>query len=149
MLSAKLAESLPEFDARGILLCDDGNNERRLNGLLRDVLDNISRYPFTGNGKVEDREITIKIKLIPELKEVKRPIETNGGRVMDVKTFELLGVMAQVKMSAGLPAAKSNVVRLACMIKNQKIQTAHFNPHNNDAPEQLELDLDDDDDEKS
>jgi|DEB3_MinimDraft_2_1074329.scaffolds.fasta_scaffold05960_5 hypothetical protein len=148
MLTPKLAEQLPKFDARGILFMDDGNTERRLNGLINDAMDNISRYPFTGNGKVEKRKITVEIEIVPELKEISVPIETNGGRVNHVKSHELAGAIVQVKLAAGMPVAKSNVVRLACQLKNQKIVAAHFNPHNNDAPEQLELDLDDEDDDE-
>lgn len=143
MLTNKLAEQLPQFDAKGILAMDDGNNERRINGLIRDAMENISRYPFTGNGKVEKRVIEAKIIIVPELREINVPVEVGGGRVNQVKSYELAGAIVQVVLKAGNPVAKSNVVRLACEVKNQKIVAAHFNPNNNDAPEQLELDLDD------
>lgn len=144
-LSPKLKEQLPQFNIEHLGEMDRNAVARRGNAALALCLENISQFPFRDGGKVETRKVTIEINLTPELKETKVAVELPGGRQQEVKHFELAGVTARVKIKSALPDAETGDVRMACDIHNGKIKEARFNPENNEAPDQLELDLDDED----
>jgi len=143
----ELKDNLPQLKFRNLGQMDSGTVERRVDGAIRETLDNIGRYPFRDGGKVESRKVTITLVLTPALKKTKQMIELAGGRSQEVDTFELDGVSARVEVSSALPVAKTADVRVLCETRNGRIETALFNPHNNQMPEQMELFGGDDEDE--
>lgn len=144
-LPPKLREKLPEFKMEHLSELDRGSVGRRVDDAVRMCLDNISKFPHRDGGKPEVRRVDIAVFLTPELKETTVPVETGGGRVQDVKHMELVGVSVRVKVKSSLPDAESADVKMACEVRNGVIKEVRFNPHNNTTPEQLELDLDDED----
>lgn len=145
-VNQELKDKLPQLKFNNLGQMDSGTVERRVNGAIRETLDNIGRYPFRDGGKVEPRKVTITLVLTPTLKKSKRMMELAGGRSQEVDTFDLEGVSARVEVSSALPVAKTADVRVLCETKNGRIETALFNPNNNQMPEQMELFIDDGDD---
>ena len=139
-MNSKLKDMLPELNMSNLAQLDRGAVERRVNDELSQAFNNISRFPCRDGGKVEVRKVVIEVTLTPEVKSVKQGIEVNG-RQQEVEAFELCGVSARVKVKGVHPDAETADVRMLCDIENGRIQSAHFNPDNNDRPEQLEIDF--------
>ena len=144
MLSDKLKEALPQLCMANLGKLDRGAVERRVDAAIALCVNNINQFPFRDGGKVESRKVTIELYITPELRETTVAIETNGGRQQEVKNFELKAISGRVKIKSGLPDAETGDVRMACDVRNGAIKDVRFNPDNNFAPEQLELDLEGD-----
>jgi hypothetical protein len=139
-----LKDKLPRLELEQLGKLDRGAVARRFSDAIEQVLANISKFPFRDGNKVETRSISMSVYLTPELKLSKQGVEGRNGRQHEVDVAELSGVSVRVKIKSALPDAETADVRMACDIQNGRITDLRFNPENNAAPEQLELELADD-----
>lgn len=133
-------DNLPELTLSNLSKMDHGTVGRRFNDAVIECIGNISRYPFRDAGKVEVRKIIVEVTLTPEIRTFKQGVEVSG-RQQEVDAYELSGVKAQVKIKSSLPDAICGTVKTLCKIVNNQIRKISFNPHNNQSPEQMELDM--------
>lgn len=137
ILKSLCAENLPDFD--------EGQFAIEFNDAVSEILEHISKYPYRRDGekiKTEPRKITVEFTLEPIAKAVEKRIETeNGTRKQTV--VELTGLTTACKVFPSKPRYQSGRVNMVTKIRNGKIITAEFNPHNSEQPDQLELNYDD------
>lgn len=144
-MNQKLKDHLPQLALNTLGQLDRGAVERRFRDAINCVLDNISKFPFRDNTKVETRAIHLSVFLTPELRMFKSAVESGHGRQVEVDVAELAGLSVRVKIKSNLPDAETADVRMACDIINGKINDVRFNPDNNAKPDQLELEYTEDD----
>jgi hypothetical protein len=136
-MDAKLKEHLPQISLGSLSKLDRGRLARQFQRAIFRTLQNISEFPVRGD-KAETREIVIRVRLTPEIKFVKRAIETALGQT-EGSFPEITGLMINADIKDKLPIFQTDDVRCAIDVVNGDIKDCRFNPDNNINPTQLEL----------
>jgi len=157
-MDPRLKDKLPQITLESLHKFDQGRLNRQFARAIARILDNISEFPCR-DGKPESREVSIKLTVTPQIRKVKKPVETAYGH-NEIEVPEIFGLMISAMIKDKLPIFKSGDVVCAVDVRNGRITDARFNPANSLAPEQMELfddepaladspDDDDDDDDDS
>lgn len=141
MMDQRLKEELPQLSLESLHQLDRGKLARQFRRAVTRAMQNISEFPCKGE-KVESREISLVVKLTPEVKFNKIGIETAIGNAEALQP-EIIGISAACYIKDKFPIFQTDDVRMAVDIINGQISDVRFNPNNNNRPDQLELDLDD------
>lgn len=140
MMDQRLKNELPQLSLESLHELDRGKLARQFRRAIARAMQNISEFPCKGE-KVESREISIVLKLTPEVKFNKISLETAMGQAEALRP-EIIGISAACYIKDKFPIFQTDDVRMAIDIVNDQITDVRFNPNNNNRPDQLELDLD-------
>lgn len=123
-LDAFSLENLPKFSR--------GKVGRLYKQAMAQILSHLAAYPMR-DGKPEVATLTIVIPIRTVMAKVKTNIEGPYGS-QEVDLPKLKGLIASVKVKAGIDALESDDVRMATEIRNGRITDVRFNPDDNDNP---------------
>lgn len=132
ILTDDLKEHLDQFSLENLPKFSRGKVGRLYKQAMAHILTHLAAYPMR-DGKPEVATLTITIPIRTVMEKVKTPFETSFG-TQEVDVPKLKGLIASVKVKAGIEALESDDVRMATEIRNGRITDVRFNSEDNDNP---------------
>lgn len=132
ILTDDLKNHLDQFSLENLPKFSRGKVGRLYKQAMAQILSHLAAYPMR-DGKPEVATLTITIPIRTVMEKVKTNIESPFG-TQEVDVPKLKGLIASVKVKAGIDALESDDVRMATEIRNGRITDVRFNPEDNDNP---------------